>query len=175
MYPWTCCCSVLPSVWWRTRKRHCPLSRPTVPTMGGRSLSYVPWPRCLLARRIKGIAVFVAFFPRRSETSRQSPSRADSAEGRRPSTGPEKRSAPRAGQRLRGASRQPRAAASAESEGPFLPIVRRERGCVSWGAVCFTPSPALCSATALLSSDGVDQASEPPSHGSFPQAWGALA
>jgi hypothetical protein len=28
--------------------------------------------------------------------------RADSAEGRRPSTGPEKRSAPRAGQRLRG-------------------------------------------------------------------------
>src|SRR5262249_13059563 len=30
-------------------------------------------------------------------------SRADSAEGRRPSTGPEKRSAPRAGQRLCGA------------------------------------------------------------------------
>src|SRR5260221_11847964 len=33
---------------------------------------------------------------------RSSRSRADSAEGRRPSTGPEKRSAPRAGQRLRG-------------------------------------------------------------------------
>jgi hypothetical protein len=31
------------------------------------------------------------------------PPRAYSAEGRRPSTGPEKRSAPRAGQRLRGA------------------------------------------------------------------------
>jgi hypothetical protein len=31
------------------------------------------------------------------------PPRADSAEGRRPSTGPEKRSAPRAGQRLDGA------------------------------------------------------------------------
>src|SRR5258708_38555424 len=31
------------------------------------------------------------------------PSRANSAEGRRPSTGPEKRSAPRAGQRLDGA------------------------------------------------------------------------
>src|SRR2546425_7317723 len=30
-------------------------------------------------------------------------------------------------------SRQPLAAASAESEGPFWPINRRERVCVSWG------------------------------------------
>src|SRR5262249_43836527 len=29
--------------------------------------------------------------------------------------------------------RPPRAAARAESEGPFLPIIRRERVCVSWG------------------------------------------
>ena len=34
---------------------------------------------------------------------RRTPPRANSAEGRRPSTGPEKRSAPRAGPRLRGA------------------------------------------------------------------------
>ena len=38
--------------------------------------------------------------------------------GARPSTGPEKRSAPRAGQRLVGIVRQPLEAASAESEGP---------------------------------------------------------
>ena len=38
-----------------------------------------------------------------SGSADRAPSRADSAEGRRPSTGPEKRSAPRAGQRLDGA------------------------------------------------------------------------
>src|SRR2546427_5782748 len=75
-----------------------------------------------------------------------SPSRAYSAEGRRPSTGPEKRSAPRAGQRLGGASRQPRAAASAESEGPSSPITRRERVCVSWwgGLLHDLSNPVLC-------------------------------
>src|SRR5262245_53189651 len=45
--------------------------------------------------------------------------------GARPSTGPEKRSAPRAGPRLGGLSRPPRAAASAESEGPSSPLTRR--------------------------------------------------
>jgi len=40
---------------------------------------------------------------RTDEPDVQAPTRADSAEGRRPSTGPEKRSAPRAGQRLDGA------------------------------------------------------------------------
>src|SRR5258708_8759592 len=44
-----------------------PLSRPTVPTIGGRSLSYVPWPRCLLARRRAGSVgsrCASLFFPR---------------------------------------------------------------------------------------------------------------
>src|SRR5215831_17974307 len=53
--------------------------------------------------------------------------------GARPSTGPEKRSAPRAGPRLDGVSRPPRAAASAESEGPSSPLTRRERACVGVG------------------------------------------
>src|SRR5258708_20534616 len=38
------------------RRRTLPVSRPTVPTIGGRSLSYVPCPRCLLARRRGGSA-----------------------------------------------------------------------------------------------------------------------
>src|SRR5260221_5689718 len=49
------------------RKRTLPLSRPTVPTIGGRSLSYVPCPRCLLARRRGGSAgsrCGSPFFPR---------------------------------------------------------------------------------------------------------------
>src|SRR5262245_48464872 len=53
--------------------------------------------------------------------------------GARPSTGPEKRSAPRAGPRLGGLSRPPRAAASAESEDPSSPLTRRERACVGVG------------------------------------------
>src|SRR5262245_28504213 len=57
--------------------------------------------------------------------------------GARPSTGPEKRSAPRAGPRLGGLSRPPRAAASAESEGPSSPLTRRERACVGVGC-CLT-------------------------------------
>src|SRR5258708_19935496 len=49
------------------RKRTLPLSRPAVPTIGGRSLSYVPCPRCLLARRRGGSAgsrCGSPFFPR---------------------------------------------------------------------------------------------------------------
>src|SRR5258708_37937787 len=38
------------------RRRTLPVSRPTVPTIGGRSLSYVPCPRCLLALRRGGSA-----------------------------------------------------------------------------------------------------------------------
>src|SRR5919199_2052368 len=81
---------------------------------------------------------------------RSIPPRANSAKGRRPSTGPEKRSAPRAGQRLGGASRQPRAAASAESEGPSLPITRRERVCVSWRGGVRHDLSVLCAAAKLL-------------------------
>src|SRR5438128_7710959 len=36
------------------RRRTLPVSRPSVPTIGGRSLSYVPCPRALLARRRGG-------------------------------------------------------------------------------------------------------------------------
>src|SRR5258708_26053626 len=49
------------------RKRSLPVSRPTLPTIGGRSLSYVPCPRCLLARRRGGSAgsrCGSPFFPR---------------------------------------------------------------------------------------------------------------
>src|SRR5712692_403235 len=38
------------------RRRTLPVSRPTVPTIGGRSLAYVPWPWALLARRRGGSA-----------------------------------------------------------------------------------------------------------------------
>ncbi|VTR95154.1 unnamed protein product [Gemmata massiliana] len=44
-----------------------PLSRPTTPTTGGRSLSKFPWPRCLLARRrggSSGSGWRMPFFPR---------------------------------------------------------------------------------------------------------------
>src|SRR5712692_10076395 len=47
-------------------------------------------------------------------------------------------------------SRQPLEAASAESEGPFWPISRRERVCVFWGAGFFTSSPAPCCDTLLI-------------------------
>src|SRR5262245_37682293 len=65
--------------------------------------------------------------------------------GARPSTGPEKRSAPRAGPRLGGLSRPPRAAASAESEGPSSPLTRRERACVGVGRCLTAPDCALYS------------------------------
>src|SRR5712691_2117811 len=42
------------SLWWQTSKRISPLSRPTTPATGGRSLSQVPWPFTLLARRRGG-------------------------------------------------------------------------------------------------------------------------
>ena len=49
-------------------------------------------------------AAVIALAERREQKQRaEFRPRADSAEGRRPSTGPEKRSAPRAGQRLCGA------------------------------------------------------------------------
>ena len=59
--------SVLPSGWWTTRKRPCPLSRPLVPTTGGRSVAEVPCPRCLFARPrggSAGSACCSPFFPR---------------------------------------------------------------------------------------------------------------
>src|SRR5215475_13473565 len=80
-------------------------------------------------------------FKRRSQLIRY-PSRAYSAKGARPSTGPEKRSAPRAGPRLGGLSRPPRAAASAESEGPSSPLTRRERACVGVGRCLIAPACA---------------------------------
>src|SRR5258708_3297811 len=49
------------------RKRTLRVSRPTLPTIGGRSLSYVPCPRCLFARRRGGSAGSrwgSLFFPR---------------------------------------------------------------------------------------------------------------
>src|SRR5262249_60892319 len=49
-----------------TSKRTTPDSRPTTPAIGGRSVSKVPWPRRLLARRrggSAGAAGGVAFFP----------------------------------------------------------------------------------------------------------------
>src|SRR6266852_2170583 len=42
------------SLWWQTSKRISPLSRPTTPATGGQSLSQVPWPFTLLARRRGG-------------------------------------------------------------------------------------------------------------------------
>jgi hypothetical protein len=90
------------------------------------------------------------------------PSRANSAEGRRPSTGPEKRSALRAGQQLCGGSRQLQEAASAESEGPFLPVIRRERVCVSWGWGFFTTLKLYAVPRHCFFLVGRKQASEPP-------------
>src|SRR5437868_6741340 len=58
---------VLVCVFMTTRSRTCPLSRPNTPTMGGRSLSYVPRPRRLLARRRGGSCESPCqspFFPR---------------------------------------------------------------------------------------------------------------
>src|SRR5260221_13217429 len=49
------------------RRRTLPVSRPTVPTIGGRSLAYVPCPRALLARRRGGLVGSrwgSLFFPR---------------------------------------------------------------------------------------------------------------
>src|SRR5262249_43858705 len=50
-----------------TVSRTCPLSRPTTPQTGGRSLSQVPWPRALFPRRRGGSSGSVCgtpFFPR---------------------------------------------------------------------------------------------------------------
>src|SRR5436305_3588545 len=50
-----------------TVNRSCPLSRPTTPQTGGRSISQVPWPRTLFARRrggSPGSGCGTPFFPR---------------------------------------------------------------------------------------------------------------
>ena len=88
--------------------------------------------------------------------------RAYRVEGRAPEHRP--REAQRAACRSAAArrSRQPRAAASAESEGPVSPVSGRERVCVSWGAGFFTFSPAPCCDTTLILV-GWTQASELPS------------
>ena len=78
-------------------------------------------------------------------------SRADSAEGRRPSTGPEKRSAPRAGQRLGGAvARRWRPLARSLRDRPRLLSGASELR-VS-GEQVFMTDPTLCYNTVGLSS-----------------------
>lgn len=64
---WTCSSRVVPLVSVTTRRRQSPVCRPTVPKMGGRSLAYVPRPRCLFARRrgeSDGAVCSSPFFPR---------------------------------------------------------------------------------------------------------------
>src|SRR5437764_15441723 len=60
-------CNVSPSDRSVTVSRRVPLSRPTTPQTGGRSLSQVPWPRTLFARRRGGSSGSLCgtpFFPR---------------------------------------------------------------------------------------------------------------
>src|SRR3954451_9888917 len=60
-------CNVSPSDRSVTVSRSAPLSRPTTPHTGGRSLSQVPWPRTLFARRrggSSGSRCGTPFFPR---------------------------------------------------------------------------------------------------------------
>src|ERR671932_868223 len=49
-------CRVARSLWWHTRRRICPLARPTTPAIGTRSVSHEPCPRVLFPRRRGGSA-----------------------------------------------------------------------------------------------------------------------
>src|SRR5262249_45173547 len=60
-------CKVAASTVSATHNWISPVSRPTTPSTGGRSVSQVPWPRALLARRRGGSSgwpCFLPFFPR---------------------------------------------------------------------------------------------------------------
>src|SRR5262249_2369855 len=60
-------CKVAASTVSATHNWISPVSRPTTPSTGGRSVSQVPWPRTLLARRRGGSSgwpCFLPFFPR---------------------------------------------------------------------------------------------------------------
>src|SRR5262245_58994220 len=85
----------------------------------------------------------------RSRRARQVPPRAYSAEGRTPEH--RSREAQRAARRSAAGrrSRPPLAAASAESEGPKSPIIRRERAAGFGGRVVRTAPPLRCNTASL--------------------------